>query len=100
MSCLRCVRIIISAYFVYTTESGIGEEAWLGSRCYIAVAEGRIEATDNIRIMGFKDDIVIRVQAMGNRARVDMRSASWVGESDLGVNAARIQHSLDDLGKL
>lgn len=66
----------------------------------IAVAEGRIEATDTTRIMGFKDDIVIRVQATGSRTQVDMRSASRVGESDLGVNAARIRHFLDDLGKL
>lgn len=65
-----------------------------------AVAEGRIEATDTTRIMGFKDDIVIRVQATGSRTRVDIRSASRVGESDLGVNAARIRHFLDDLGKL
>ena len=66
----------------------------------IAVAEGRIEATDTTRIMGFKDDIVIRVQATGSRTRVDMRSASRVGESDLGVNAARIRHFLNDLGQL
>lgn len=66
----------------------------------IAVEEGRIEATDTTRIMGFKDDIVIRVQVTGSRTRVDMRSASRVGESDLGVNAARIQHFLDDLGRL
>ena len=66
----------------------------------IAAEEGKIEATDTTPIMGFKDDVVIRVQAMGSRTRVDMRSASRVGESDLGVNAARIRLFLDDLEKL
>lgn len=65
-----------------------------------SAANGRIEATDTTPIMGFKDDIVIRVQEMGNRTRVDMRSASRVGESDLGVNAKRIRLFLDDLEKL
>ena len=66
----------------------------------IAADEGRIEATDTTPIMGFKDDIVIRVQMLGDRTRVDMRSASRVGKSDLGVNAARIRHFLHDLNKL
>ena len=66
----------------------------------IAADDGRIEATDTTPIMGFKDDIVIRVQAMGGKTRVDMRSASRVGESDLGVNAVRIRLFLDDLEKL
>lgn len=66
----------------------------------IAAEEGRIEATDTTPIMGFKDDVVIRIQMLGDRTRVDMRSASRVGKSDLGVNAARIRHFLNDLGKL
>lgn len=65
----------------------------------VSAEEGRIEATDTTPIMGFKDDIVIRLQAMGSRTRVDIRSASRVGESDLGVNAARIRLFLTDLGK-
>ncbi|SFE37521.1 DUF1499 domain-containing protein [Nitrosomonas sp. Nm166] len=65
----------------------------------VSAANGRIEATDTTPIMSFKDDIVIRVQEMGNRTRVDMRSVSRVGESDLGVNAKRIRLFLTDLGK-
>lgn len=65
----------------------------------ISAANGRIEATDTTRIMGFKDDVVIRVQAAGNQTQVDMRSASRVGKGDLGMNAARIRHFLVDLGK-
>ena len=62
-------------------------------------ALGRIEATDTSTWYGFKDDIVIRVLAdeSGTRSRVDMRSLSRVGRSDVGVNAARIRTYLDAL---
>lgn len=53
--------------------------------------EGRIEATATTRWFGFKDDIVIRVRAEGQGSRVDVRSKSRVGRSDLGANAARIR---------
>lgn len=65
----------------------------------VSAEAGRIEATDTTLIMGFKDDVVIRVQEAGSRTLVDMRSASRAGESDLGVNAARIRLFLADLGK-
>jgi uncharacterized protein (DUF1499 family) len=51
----------------------------------------RIEATARTPFFGFKDDIVIRVTPLGAASRVDIRSASRVGESDLGVNARRIR---------
>lgn len=51
-----------------------------------------LEAVDTTLIMGFKDDIVIRIQSTGdNQTRVDARSKSRVGKSDLGKNAQRIQ---------
>lgn len=60
--------------------------------------QGRIEATAETFWFGFKDDIVIRVQETEDgRARIDMRSASRVGISDLGVNADRIARFLDAL---
>ena len=65
----------------------------------VSAANGRIEATDTTRIMGFKDDVVIRVQAMGNKTRIDMRSTSRTGKGDLGMNAARIRLFLADLAK-
>lgn len=52
---------------------------------------GRIEAEERSFWMGFTDDIVLRVTAAGSGSRVDMRSASRHGRSDLGVNAARIR---------
>jgi uncharacterized protein (DUF1499 family) len=59
--------------------------------------DGTIEATDTTQIMGFKDDIVIRVLDKEDKAIVDMRSASRIGISDMGTNAARIKAFLDDL---
>lgn len=56
---------------------------------------GRIEATATSRFYRFKDDIVIRLTPTGSgtsvSTRVDMRSASRVGRSDVGVNAARVR---------
>lgn len=64
-------------------------------------ASGRIEATDTTFWFGFKDDVVIRVEAGGPDAggsRVDVRSVSRVGGSDVGANAARIRAFLRKLG--
>lgn len=57
-------------------------------------ASGRIEATATVPWWGFKDDIVVVMSPNGNGTRVDVRSKSRVGKSDLGVNAARIQEYL------
>jgi uncharacterized protein (DUF1499 family) len=53
--------------------------------------EGRIEATDTTLWFGFKDDIVVRIIAVDSGSRVDVRSVSRVGKSDLGTNARRIR---------
>ena len=60
-------------------------------------AAGRIEATDTTFWFGFKDDIVIRVTPAPNGSRVDVRSLSRVGGSDIGTNAARIRTYLKTL---
>lgn len=57
---------------------------------------GQIEATVETFWYGFKDDVVIRiVAAEGGGSRVDIRSVSRVGGSDLGANADRIRAFLD-----
>jgi uncharacterized protein (DUF1499 family) len=59
---------------------------------------GRIEATARTFWFGFRDDVVIRIsRTPDGESVVDMRSASRVGESDLGVNAARIYGFLKEL---
>lgn len=54
-------------------------------------AEGRIEATATTFWFGFKDDVVLRVRPDVGGARLDVRSESRVGGSDVGANAARIR---------
>jgi hypothetical protein len=58
---------------------------------------GHIEAVARTPIMGFREDVSIRVTADGDDARVDIRSSSRYFESDLGSNAARITKFIDDL---
>lgn len=61
--------------------------------------EGRIEATEKLPWFGFKDDVVLRFREVNGATRVDMRSKSRIGRSDLGVNAKRIERFLNDLGR-
>ncbi|HEY7436072.1 MAG TPA: DUF1499 domain-containing protein [Methylomirabilota bacterium] len=61
-------------------------------------AEGRLEATDRTRRFGFRDDVVVRVRPDGAGTRVDVRSVSRVGRSDLGTNARRIRAFVEALG--
>ncbi len=58
---------------------------------------GRIEATDTTFWYGFEDDVVVRIQRDSGRTRVDVRSKSRVGGSDLGKNAQRIEAFLAEL---
>ena len=60
-------------------------------------SSGRIEATDTTRWFGFKDDVVVRLTPWGAGTRVDMRSVSRIGRSDIGTNARRIRQYLDRL---
>jgi uncharacterized protein (DUF1499 family) len=60
-------------------------------------ASGRIEATDTTRWFGFEDDVVVRLTPWGSGTRVDMRSVSRIGRSDVGTNARRIRRYLADL---
>jgi len=60
-------------------------------------ASGRIEATATTPWFGFHDDVVIRVTPTATGSRVDIRSHSRVGRSDLGTNAKRIREFLAKL---
>jgi uncharacterized protein (DUF1499 family) len=52
--------------------------------------EARIEAVARTPIMGFRDDVVVRIRPDPDGARVDIRSTSRYGRHDFGTNAARI----------
>ena len=56
-----------------------------------SMPEGRIEATDTTFWFGFKDDVVIRITPSNGGSKVDVRSVSRVGRSDVGSNAERIR---------
>jgi uncharacterized protein (DUF1499 family) len=58
---------------------------------------GRIEAVARTPIMGFREDVSIRVMPDGDGSRVDIRSASRYFESDFGSNAARVSKLIDDI---
>jgi uncharacterized protein (DUF1499 family) len=60
-------------------------------------AAGRLEAVDTTLLYGFKDDMVVRIQESPQGTRVDVRSKSRVGRSDLGINAKRIRTFLTKL---
>ena len=53
--------------------------------------KGLIEATDTTFWFGFTDDIVIRISPQENGSRIDLRSLSRVGKSDVGTNAKRVR---------
>ena len=53
--------------------------------------EMRIEATATTLWFGFKDDVVIRIEPTASGSRLDIRSKSRLGRSDVGANAARIR---------
>jgi uncharacterized protein (DUF1499 family) len=54
-------------------------------------SSGHIEATSTTTWFGFKDDVVIRIHPDADGTRLDIRSESRVGKSDVGKNAERIR---------
>jgi len=62
--------------------------------------EGHIEAVARTPIMGFGEDVVVRIRPDGEGARIDVRSASRYGPHDLGGNAARITRLLEEVDEI
>ncbi|WP_168192874.1 DUF1499 domain-containing protein [Undibacter mobilis] len=59
--------------------------------------EGTIETTARSLVMGFREDVTIRISPAGNGSRIDLRSASRVSIPDLGTNAARLRSLLEEI---
>lgn len=58
----------------------------------------QLEATAYAGYLRFRDDVIVKVSpVVDGSSRVDMRSVSRVGLSDLGYNAARIREFLTEL---
>ncbi len=59
--------------------------------------EGHVEAIARTPILGFREDVVVRIRSAPDGARIDFRSASRYGRHDLGGNAARVRALLEDV---
>ena len=58
---------------------------------------GHVDAIDRTLIMGFPDDVTIRLRPLAGQTRIDIRSASRIGRHDFGANARRIQRFAQEL---
>ncbi len=56
-----------------------------------------IETTARSMVLGFREDIVVRITPVGSGSRIDLRSASRVPAPDLGTNARRLRGLLDEI---
>jgi hypothetical protein len=59
--------------------------------------DGIIEAVARSVILGFREDVVVRIRATNDGTRLDARSASRYGRSDLGSNATRVRSLMSDI---
>jgi uncharacterized protein (DUF1499 family) len=63
----------------------------------LARRDGIIEAVARTPIMGFREDVSLRVRREEDGAQIDVRSASRYGRHDFGSNASRIRSLLEDI---
>jgi hypothetical protein len=56
-----------------------------------------IEAVARTAIMGFREDVAIRISPQGDGSRVDVRSASRYAMHDFGGNASRVRTLLEEI---
>jgi uncharacterized protein (DUF1499 family) len=59
--------------------------------------DGHIEAIARTPIMGFRDDVTVRIRPTRDGTRIDVRSSSRYGSTDFGANAERVLALLDDI---
>jgi len=63
----------------------------------ISARDGVIEAVARSLILGFREDVVVRIRATNDGTRIDARSASRYGRNDLGSNATRVRNLMSDI---
>lgn len=74
----------------------VNERGWVVVKA--DASKGMIEATETSFWFNFKDDVMIRIlPTEEGGSRIDVRSTSRVGLSDLGANAKRVRDLLDDI---
>jgi hypothetical protein len=62
--------------------------------------DGHIEAVARTLIMGFREDVVVRIRATPDGAQIDARSSTRYGPHDFGSNAARIRRLLEEVDEV
>ena len=62
-----------------------------------ATAVAEIEARAKTPILGFRDDVIIRLKGERDKTRIDIRSSSPYGMNDLGRNAERVRALMQEL---
>jgi hypothetical protein len=60
-------------------------------------SDGVIEAVARSLILGFREDVVVRIRPTSDGTRIDARSASRYGRNDLGSNATRVRNLINDI---
>jgi uncharacterized protein (DUF1499 family) len=58
---------------------------------------GHVDFLDRTLVMGFYDDITVRLRPLAGQTRIDVRSASRYGRHDFGANAKRIRQFAEEL---
>jgi uncharacterized protein (DUF1499 family) len=92
--------VILSVPMDQAFEQALGAARTMGWQIVDSnMAEGRIEAVATTTWFRFKDDVVIRVSGKDGQSRLDVRSVSRVGRSDVGTNAKRIRTYIKALTK-
>lgn len=77
----------------------IAKHKWLvvDSRPPAPRRDGTLEVVVRTPVMGFREDMVIRVRQVGEGSRVDVRSASRYTLHDLGSNAQRVRALIEEI---
>lgn len=95
---IRVVRPQAESFEI--TNDFIKSQGWDVLRA-VAPANGRgvgiIEAVDRTLVLGFADDVVIRIAGRGRVSEVDIRSSSRYDQHDFGRNAGRVADLLKQL---
>ncbi len=61
------------------------------------ITGGTVEAVDRTIMLGFYDDIALRVTGNDDKSRIDIRSSSRFGRYDFGRNAERIREIMKEI---
>jgi hypothetical protein len=59
--------------------------------------DAHVDFLDSTRILGFDEDVTVRLHPLAGQTRIDMRAATRYGRHDFGANAQKIMSFADEL---